>query len=110
MRSSRRPPSEVYSKERERHVALQMRMPVHVWAMLSQGREAESVEIEQVVDRQGEKVKGVECRIRCQWRERDGQLDWERGDREGETQARQWKEWVVQRMVWVRKDGVWRGK
>lgn len=45
MGSGRHPPSEVtvYSKR----VAMQPRLPVHVWAMLSRGQEAESVEIEQ---------------------------------------------------------------
>ena len=60
------PPSEVDSETRSGRVEIRMRLPVHVWAMLSCGREAESCEVEPVV----EDYKGVEgIGTRERWRE-----------------------------------------
>lgn len=107
MGSGRHPPSEIYSKWFGRRIAMQARSPVHVWAMLSRGREAEVVEVEQVgPSSSGSIVKGVG---RCErWRECDGERDWERKGMGGPRQ--QWTAYLVQRMRWVRRDGVLQGE
>ena len=87
-------------------MAMQMRMPVHVWAMLSRGKEAESIFIDQDVGHKGRRVEGVGFRER--WREWDGERHWKWRDKEGVQRARQSAECVVRRMAWVKKDGVWR--
>ena len=104
MGSGRNPPSEVYSRKRECRVAMQMRFPVHIQAMLLRGREAESVEIVQVASG-GTIVKGLGCHER--WQEYDGEQHWKWRDWNREPQARQWTAYFVQRMKWVRRDGAW---
>lgn len=106
--SSRCPPNGVERREWKDRVAMQMRLPVHVWAFLSQAREAESTEIGLTANHFGVLVKGVGCRER--WREYDGERHQQWRDKEGKARARRWREWFVQRMEWVRKDGMWRGE
>lgn len=57
----RPPPSEVGRWEQGHHVrvAMQTKMPGHVWAMFSQGREVQSAEIEPVVDWPKKRAKRV---------------------------------------------------
>ena len=104
MGSGRHPPSEVYGWECDCEVAMEMKLPVHIWAMLSHGREAESA-IELVKSR-GVTEKGIGCRER--WREHDGERHEEWRDGDGELGARRWREWYAQQMVWEKKDGAWR--
>lgn len=106
-KSGRHPPSEVYSQESERRVAMQMRLPKHVWAMISRGREAESVEIQQAVLYDWT-VKGVGVRDR--WQEDDGGHYWDWGDEEETPQPRRWTEWYVRRMKWITRDSAWHGE
>ena len=78
-------------------------MPVHVWAMLVRGREAESVEILQSRFKNG-------LHFRERWREYDGEQRWKLGIFDKGPMPRRRKEWWVRRMVWEKRDGVWRGE
>ena len=81
-------------------------MPVHVWAMLSRGREAESVETLQ--ESMFENLKGL--RFRERRREYDGERHWNGIGYDGDPEPCRWEEWWVRRMVWKKRDGVWRGE
>lgn len=103
--SGQHPPSEIYHEWYDRRIAMQMRTPVHVWAMLSRGREAQAANVYWG----DQSVKGVDCCER--WQEWDGEGHWKWRDRGSRCpEARQWTQWRVRRMVWVRRDGVWRGE
>lgn len=103
MESGRYPPSEVHIKDPERRVAMETRLPVHLWAVLSRGREADSVKIELVVTSLYHViVNGVGRRER--WRECDGERDWERRGEEGPRER--CTVYFVQRMAWVKRGGV----
>ena len=58
MGPGRHPPSEVEGKRGGR-VKMQMRLPLHVWAVLSCGREAESRDVEE-----SDSEEGVVFRVR----------------------------------------------
>ena len=100
------PPSELNCKTRSGRSKTRMRLPLHVWATLSRGREAESCEFEQVVD-DGRNADGVY--VRARWREFDGERCWKRRRRDGSPRL-VWTEYVVQRMVWLKVDGRWHGE
>lgn len=109
MGSSRHPPSVVTIKIIEGPsalgVAMEMRLPVHLWAILSRGREAETAEVSRIAWR----AEG-DASDRERWQEWDGEQHWKWRDEEGRPQARKRTVYVVQRMQWARIDGVWRGK
>ena len=87
---------------------MRMRMPTPVWAALLRGREAESADVEQLIDNH-QICCGVGLRER--WQEYDGERSWQW--REQGTQApfaREWTQYYIMRMVWIRRDGFWYGK
>ena len=86
---------------------MEMLLPAHLWAIVSCGREAESCEIEQVVEDNGP-VEGVYVLER--WREHDGERCWRWTDMDGMPCARLWRAYFVRRMVWQEIDGRWYGE
>ena len=87
---------------------MRMRLPVHVWGILTRGREAESVQIEQVSDAEYQ-CEGIGFRER--WREYDGEQCWPwRTKEDGDPTVREWTEFFVARMMWTRISGVWYGE
>ena len=78
-----------------------MKLPVHVWAMLSHGREAESCNVSEWPEAHG---------FRMRWREYDGERGWTLPDRKGYTPDRFWQESLVQRIMWTKRDGQWYGE
>ena len=98
-------PSEIYSQFVSKYVTMQLKYPAHVWAMLTTGRETESVTFLDAPDIPG-------FRIRENWREHDGErgLMWRTRIRGGDA-GPLWRERVyMQRMTWTRSGGVWRGE
>lgn len=81
---------------------MRLRLPVHIWAMLSVGREAESVKLYSP-------TTGIRM---CQrWREHDGERhDSWRTPWDGEPSPRMWREEFWLRWRWTRTGGVWRGE
>ena len=109
MGPEKHPPSEGDIDTFGERPKMRMRFPVHLWAMLSRGREAESLTIEQLVQR-GEQVEGVYVCMR--WREFDGECLWDWRDDDGETlipKPLSWSEFFVRRIVWVSRGGRWYG-
>ena len=84
-----------------------MKFPVHIWAILPHGKEAESCEAERPYNGQVD-VRGIVFRER--WREYDGQRRWTSFEAYGIPCAMRWRESFVQRMVWVKTDGWWYGR
>ena len=78
-----------------------MKLPVHIWAMLSHGREAESCNVSEWPEAHG---------FRMRWREYDGERGWTLPDRKGYTPDRFWQESLVQRIMWTKRDGQWYGE
>ena len=78
-----------------------LRFPPHIWAMLSCGREAESLEVVEFDE-------GIGCGQR--WREYDGERNWEWTNRDCLPRARTWTTFFVRRMAWWKEDGKWYGE
>ena len=93
MGTGRHPPSEVKSKMVGGRSRMQMRFPVSVLAMLSVGLEVEFME---------RRCAGVRFHVR--WQNYDGERHWKWTNFEGTPCARSWQTYVVQRMVWARRD------
>ena len=87
---------------------MRMRLPVHVWAMLSRGKEAESCEGKRAVRWADRVNEGFSERKR--WREFDGERHWKWQGVDGAPCARFWTVSVMRRMVWARRDGRWYGR
>ena len=106
MGPGRHPPAEVDSWTRSGRSKMRMRLPVHVWAMLSRGSEAESCVLEQAAEDE-RRVRGVSVRER--WREFDGERCWRWRHEDGSPRT-QWREWLMRRMVWVNVGSQWHGE
>ena len=102
----RNPPKEIKSEIGSGRLIMHMRLPVHLWAILCCGREAEAIEAEVACN--GDPVKGLG--IRRRWREYDEDLHREYDAIvEPFTWTSTRREYVMQRMRWVKRDGLWQG-